>query len=159
MRTTIPQILEETEKQTSKENKIKVLRSYDHPVLRGILQLNFNDTIKMDLPPGEPPFKKDTNTPEGYSETNLFVEYRRFYIWTDSSKNLTKYRKESLFIQMLEGLHWKEAELVCLAKDKSIERKFKSITYNLVNEAFPNLLPPKVEKEKQPKKEKVPLKE
>jgi len=159
MKTTIPQILEEVEKQTSKENKIKVFRAYDNHVLQGILKLNFDESIKMDLPAGEPPFKKDINIPEGYSETNLFVEFRRFYIWTDPTKNINKFRKESLFIQMLEGLHWKEAEVVCLAKDRKIEKKYKSITHTLVNEAFPGLLPPKIEKEKPAKKEKVPLKE
>jgi hypothetical protein len=159
MKTSVPQILEEVEKQPSKEGKIRVLRSYDSPVLRGILQLNFNPAMKMDLPPGEPPFKKDTNVPEGYSESNLYVEHRRFYIWLDPTKNINKFRKESLFIQMLEGMHWKESELVCLAKDKKIETKYKTVSHELVDEAFPNFLPPKVKEEKKPKKAKVPLKE
>ena len=75
--------------------------------------------IKMDLPEGEPPFKKDTSIPAGYSETNLFSEYRRFYIWLNTDVNLSKQRKEQLFIQLLEGIHWSEAEAVCLAKDKT----------------------------------------
>lgn len=159
MKTSVPQVLEEVEKQQTKEGKIRILRSYDHQVLRGILKLNFDHSIKMDLPPGEPPFKKDISLPEGYSESNLFVEFRRFYIWLDPTKNITKYRKESLFIQMLEGMHWKESELVCLAKDKKIQTKYKSITHELVDEAFPNFLPPKPVEEKKPKKAKVPLKE
>jgi len=159
MKTSVPQVLEEVEKQTSKENKIKVLRSYDHAVLRGILKINFDPAIKMDLPPGEPPFRKDINLPEGYSESNLFVEFRRFYIWLDPTKNITKIRKESLFIQMLEGMHWKEAELVCLAKDKTLQSKYKSVTHELVDQAFPNFLPPQIKEEKKPKKAKVPLKE
>ena len=115
MKTSVPQVFEEVEKQPSKEGKIRVLRSFDHNVVRGILKLNFDPSMKMDLPPGEPPFKKDTNVPEGYSESNLYVEHRRFYIWLDPTKNINKVRKESLFIQMLEGMHLKEAELVCLA--------------------------------------------
>lgn len=159
MKTSVPQVFEEVEKQPSKEGKIRVLRSFDHNVVRGILKLNFDPSMKMDLPPGEPPFKKDTNVPEGYSESNLYVEHRRFYIWLDPTKNINKVRKESLFIQMLEGMHWKEAELVCLAKDKKLETKYKSVTHDLVDEAFPNFLPPKVKEEKKPKKAKVPLKE
>ena len=138
MKTSVPQILEEVEKQPSKEGKIRVLRSYDSPVLRGILQLNFNPAMKMDLPPGEPPFKKDTNVPEGYSESNLYVEHRRFYIWLDPTKNINKFRKESLFIQMLEGLHEDEANLLVLVKDKALSRKYK-ITRACVEEAFPNI--------------------
>ena len=121
MRTSIPQIFEEVEKAVTKESKIKVLRAYDHPVVRQILRMNFDPAIKVHLPEGEPPFKKDTSVPAGYSETNLFAEFRRFYIWLDPNINLTKQRKEHLFIQMLEGIHWSEAELVCFAKDKKLQ--------------------------------------
>ena len=127
MRTSIPQIFEEVEKAVTKESKIKVLRAYDHPVVRQILRMNFDPAIKVHLPEGEPPFKKDTSVPAGYSETNLFAEFRRFYIWLDPNINLTKQRKEHLFIQMLEGIHWSEAELVCFAKDKKLQTKYKSL--------------------------------
>ena len=96
MRTTIPQILEEVERTSSRENKIKVLRSYENPILRGILQINFNPAIKVHLPEGDPPFKKDKEIPIGYSETNLFAEWRRFYIWLDEKINLSKIRKEQI---------------------------------------------------------------
>ena len=101
MKTLIRQIFEEVEKAGSKESKIKVLRSYESPVLFGILQVNFNTDIKVHLPEGEPPFKKDTSIPMGYSETNLYTEWRRMYIWLDDNINLTKMRKEQLFTQML----------------------------------------------------------
>ena len=81
MKTLIPQILEEYEQITSKENKIKHLKRYENPVLRGILQINFNPDVKVNLPEGAPPFKKDESTPYGYSETNLYAEFRRFYIF------------------------------------------------------------------------------
>jgi len=154
MKTTIPQILEEVNLLTKRELKLKTLRSYDSPVLRGILKLNFDENEIMDLPPGEPPFRKDIKIPEGYSETNLYVEFRRFYIWMKktSNPNLSKVRKESLFVQMLEGLHWKEAEVVCLAKDKKLETKYSELDYDLVYEAFTGLLPFKKKEEKKPKK-------
>lgn len=141
MKTTVPQVFEEVEKSITRETKIKVLRAYDAMVVRGILRINFDPMIKMDLPEGEPPFKKDTSIPAGYSETNLFSEYRRFYIWLNTDVNLSKQRKEQLFIQLLEGIHWSEAEAVCLAKDKKLQTKYKSITEDLVREAYPELLP------------------
>ena len=143
MKTTIPQIFDEVEKASNKENKIKVLRAYDHPILKGMLQINFDPNVKMDLPVGEPPFKKDTSIPQGYSETNLFAEFRRMYIWLEPNVNLNKFRKEQLFVQMLEGIHWTEAEAVCLAKDKKLQTKYKSLKEELVREAFPGLLPDK----------------
>ena len=142
MKTSIPQIFEEVEKAGSKESKIKVLRAYETPVLIGVLQVNFNPDVILHLPDGEPPFKKDTSIPTGYSESNLYTEWRRMYIWLDPNINLTKMRKEQLFTQMLEGVHWTEAETVCLAKDKKLQTKYKSLKEDLVREAFPNILPP-----------------
>lgn len=157
MKTSIPQIFEEVEKAQTKEAKINILRSYNHQVLIGILQLAFNPDIKMLLPEGEPPFKKDKEIPDGYSETNLWVEFRRLYIWLDPNKNIPKMRREQLFIQLLEGLHWKEAEVVCLAKDKKLHTKYKSLTEDLVREAIPNILPPKKPKVKEEKPKKASL--
>jgi len=156
MKTLIPQIFEELEKTASRENKIKVLRSYEHPVLRGILQINFNPNVKVHLPEGEPPYKKDDTLPYGYSETNLYAEFRRFYIWLEENVNINKIKKEQLFIQFLEGIHWKEAEVICLAKDKKLQTKFKSLKEDIVREAFPNLLPPPIEKPKSQAKKKSP---
>ena len=127
MKTSIPQIFDEVEKAGSKESKIKVLRAYDTPVLKGILQINFNTDIKVHLPDGEPPFKKDTSIPTGYSETNLYTEFRRFYIWLQKDNNLTKQRKEQLIIQFLEGIHWSEAEAILLAKDRKLQTKYKQL--------------------------------
>jgi hypothetical protein len=154
MRTSIHQVLEEMDKAKSKEAKLNVLRAYDHVVLRGILQINYDPRVKFNLPEGEPPFKKDTSIPNGYSETSLFTEFRRFYIWLDSNVNLTRMRKEQLFIQMLEGIHWTEAEVVCLAKDRKLDTKYKSLKEDFVREVWPDLLPPKV-KEVIPSKKSV----
>lgn len=157
MKTSVPQVFEEVEKAKSKEEKAKILRAYDSIPLRGILELNYHPDKKMSLPAGEPPFKKDTTVPDGYSDSNLYVEYRRFYIWTTPMNNISKIRKESLFIQMLEGLHWKEAEVVCLAKDRKLTEKYKSLKEDVVREAFPKLLPPPPPKKEKVKKEEAPL--
>jgi len=157
MKTSVPQILDLFEKAKSKEDKIKVLKDYESVVLRGILQINYDARAVMDLPDGEPPFKKNKDLPEGTSESNLYVEFRRFYIWLDRSVNLTKMRKEQLFIQLLEGIHWTEAEMVCLAKDRKLQSKWKSLKESIVREAYPNLMPPKSaeEMDKPPPKVKI----
>ena len=159
MKTTIPQIFEDVEKASSKESKVKVLRAYDHPILKGMLQINFDPTVKLDLPEGEPPFKKDTTIPVGYSETNLYAEFRRMYVWLDPNINLTRHKKEQLFIQMLEGIHWSEAEALCLAKDKKLQTKYKSLKEDLIREAFPNILPAKKKAEPTAKKKTASLNE
>ena len=47
-------------------------------------------------------------------------------------------RRESMFINLLQGLHPLEAEIVCLCKDKDLESKFK-ITKEIVAEAYPDI--------------------
>jgi hypothetical protein len=165
MKTLIPQIFDEIERAPTPQAKLQRLRAYDHPVLRGLLQLNFNPNFKLDLPEGVPPYKRDERVPIGYSETNLFAEFRRMYIWGKPS-NLSKFKKEALFVQMLEGIHWTEADDLCLCKDKKLQTKYKTITEDLIREAFPDALPPplpkeikeEVKKEPKAKKEKVSLK-
>jgi len=163
MKTLVPQVFEEVEKVKSKDDKISILRKYESIPLKGILEINYHPLAKMNLPEGEPPFKKDKAIPYGYSETNLYAEFRRVYIWTRADVNLSNVRKEQLFIQMLEGIHWQEAEAICLAKDRKLNTKYPSITYQLIYEAFPGLLPepteqPVVDTKKTAKKPSVPSK-
>jgi hypothetical protein len=88
----------------------------------------------------------------------LYTEWRRFYIWVEPKPELSKVRKEQLFVQMLEGIHWKEAEVVCLAKDKKLHTRYKSLNEKLVRAAFPQLLPPPAPKPVQKQKEEVEVK-
>jgi hypothetical protein len=111
----------------------------------------------MQLPDGEPPYKKEQDRPIGYNETNLLLEQRRFYIWLDPNVNITKVRKERLFIEMLEGLHYTEADALCLSKDKKLQSKYPGLTEDVVREAYPTLLPPPVVQEKPAKGKKKAL--
>ena len=55
-------------------------------------------------------------------------------------------KRESLFIDMLEGLHYTEAEVLCAAKDRKLDKMYPNIKEDLIRLAFPDMLPPKVEK-------------
>jgi hypothetical protein len=43
-----------------------------------------------------------------------------------------------MFINLLQGLHPKEAELICLVKDKKIETKYK-VSFENVKESYPDI--------------------
>lgn len=138
----LSELFDKVEKAKTRKEKLDILKQNEMPVVRGILKINFHPEVFMDLPEGDPPYRKEEGKPLGYQETNLVTEYRRFYIWLDPRQNLSRVRKEKLFIEMLEGLHVSEAELICLAKDKKLQTKWKSIKEDLVREAFPMILPP-----------------
>ena len=154
----VSEILDKFEEAKTREEKIAVLKNNVTDPLLVLLRLNYDHMLKMALPEGEPPFRKDTDKPIGYSESSLQLELRRFYVWLEPSTNLPNLKKESLFVNMLEGIHWTEAEALCLAKDRKLHTKYKSLKEDIVREAFPLALTPKPPVEKTEEKvESIPL--
>ena len=96
----VPEILDKFEAAKTKEEKIIVLRENVCDPLLVLLRLNYDHMLKMDLPEGEPPFRKDTDKPIGYSESSLQLELRRFYVWLEPTVSLPKIKKESLFVKI-----------------------------------------------------------
>ena len=71
--------------------------------------------------------------------TSIRNEYRKFYNFLKSGNDsLSSVRRETMFIQILEGLHPEEAKVLCLVKDKSLQSKYK-VTYEIVREAYPDI--------------------
>lgn len=143
------ELFDKIEKAKTRKEKVDLLKKHELPALRGILKINFHKEVFMDLPEGEPPFRKEEDKPLGYQETNLVIEYKRFYIWLDPNQKIPRIKKEKLFIEMLEGLHHSEAEVIILAKDKKLQTKWKSLKEDIVREAFPMILPPIEETKKE----------
>jgi hypothetical protein len=72
--------------------------------------------------------------------TSLRNEHTNFYIFLKGgSSTLSQIRKETIFINMLQGLHPLEAELVCLVKDKNLTNKYK-VSWDNVKGAYPDIL-------------------
>ena len=153
---TVTEIFKLVDDAPTKDAKLQLLKKYSNEAVKTLLVLNYHPTVKMDLPEGEPPYKKDETIPLGYSDTSLLQEVHRFYVWIKPEVNLTKIKKESLFMAMLEGLHHTEAEILCLCKDHKITKKYKTLKEDLVREAYPGMLPEKKSKKpetQQPEKE------
>lgn len=110
-------------------------------VIEGYLKMNYDPSIVFQLPPGEPPFKKQVDVPDGYCLTDLKQEFRRMRIFTDATMNLSKIRREQLWLQMCEGLFWKEAVLINKIKDRRITDVYDQLTVDVVRLAYPTLLP------------------
>ena len=141
----VSEILTLVEKAKSKEEKKQILLQHkNNHALLFMLCLSYDPNVNWYLPEGSPPFKKEVDKPMGYQQTTIQNELRRFYIWGNPDTNIPKVKKESLFIEMLEGLHHTEAEIVLACKDKKLFSLYKSVTEDLVREVFPDILPPKV---------------
>lgn len=147
MKLNLHEVFELVDKEKNQADRVAILHKNDSKVLRDILKLNFDKSVKFDLPEGVPPYKKDENIPVGMGNSNIYMEARRLYIFMPD-KVLPRLKKEMLFIQILEGLHYLEAEMLCAVKDKILQKKYKGLSEKVVREAFPDLLPPVEKKAK-----------
>ena len=155
-------------KQKTKAKKVEVLRKYEHDSLKALFIWNFDQSVISLLPPGEVPYSsmKDEQITTGTlstkiaqavgtmeynnddsmglgdfkkGRTTIRKEYQRFYNFCKGGNDqLKSLRRETMFIQMLEGLHPLDAEILCLVKDKNLEEKY-SINKEIVSEAYPDI--------------------
>ena len=150
MAESIPHIFQAVQSATKKE-KINVLRQLGNEHVKKILLHAFHPGIKFILPEGTPPYVF-RGTPEGFP-TTLYPEVRKFYIFCEGGgANIEQIKRESIFIQMLENIHPDEAKIVIAMKDKKLNELYDTITYKLVREAFPELLPEQEVKKSSPAK-------
>ena len=160
------EVLELVSKQRSNVKKVEVLKTYDDAPLKTILIWNFDETVISLLPEGDVPYAS-TGEQTSYSGTlsskvndavfkmnelgsnslgsmdqgksSIRKEYQMFFNFVKGGNNgLSSLRRETMFINILQGLHPKEAELLCLVKDKKLSDKYK-ITLDNVKEAYPDI--------------------
>ena len=162
------EILDLVSKQRTKAKKVTVLQRYGDLALKQILKWNFDTTIVSALPEGEVPygnFEDDANTSgtlttaisfevrrmhetgsfslgssDKQGHTTIRREARNFYRFVRGGQDsLSNLRRETMFINVLTGLHPLEAEILILIKDGKLEEKYK-LSKDVVTEAFPDIL-------------------
>ena len=132
----ISEILEKVSKIKSKKEKVTFLKQNDSDSLRMVIKSSFDPKMVWLLPEGEVPYQKN-EAPEGTEHTNLHTEARKLYHYLEGGNaDLTQNKRETMFVQLLEGLHETDAEVLVAAKDKILHRKFKGLSDNVVKEAF-----------------------
>ena len=135
----IPRIFEDVAAANSFGARKKVLLENESNPLKDLLKYAFHPDIKFALPTGVPPYKT-IGSPDEYNPTYLYPNIRKFYLYIEGGHDgLTQLRREQLFVSMLESLHPKEADVVIQVKDKKL--KFRGLTYKLVKDTFPDLIP------------------
>ena len=119
-----------------KPRKLKVLKEHDSVALRQVLKGAFDPTIEWLLPPGDVPYTAN-DAPIGTEHTLLQQEAKRLYLFIKGGDDsISNTKRETLFIQMLEGLSAEEAEFLVTVVNKKVNNKYKGFTANLVKDAF-----------------------
>ena len=134
----VSEVLQKVSNAKTKEQKIKLLQQHNSDALRKILIINFDESIESNLPEGAVPYKPN-EAPAGTEHARLSTEHRLLhYFVKGGADSLTSLKRETMFVGLLEGLHQSEAEVLILAKDKSLKKKYR-ITENVVKAAFPKV--------------------
>jgi|TARA_Y100000015_G_C2353098_1_gene71603 hypothetical protein len=134
----VHEIFELVSKQRSKAKKVEVLKEQRCDAITALLIWNFDDSVISLLPEGEVPYEKN-EVPVGTDHTSLRKEWKNLYHFVKGGNDsLSKTRRESMFIQILEGLHPTEADILCLVKDKALASRFK-ISREVVEQAYPDI--------------------
>ena len=156
------EVLDLTSKQVGNANKVKALQAHEFDALKSILKWNFDDNIVSAVPEGEVPYGEEEDQlvysgslseniakeaaggdsataqdMDGRGRTTLRREWKNLYHYVRGGNDgLTKTRREMMFINLLKGLHPKEAEILVLIKDGNLEDKYK-ISKKNVKDAYP----------------------
>ena len=162
------EVLDAVSKQRTKAKKVEVLQRYGDLSLKMILKWNFDASIKSALPEGEVPYNDfddqnnsvvtlsgkisdevrrmhDTGSfslgsSDKQGHTTVRREARHFYRFVRGGDDaMNQVRRETMFINVLQGLHPLEAEIIVLVKDGNLEDAYK-ITRDVVEEAYPDII-------------------
>ena len=160
------EVLDAASKQRNKAKKVEVLQRYSDPSLKALFIWNFDDSVISVLPAGEVPYSSvgEQNVSSGtlsgkiddaiykmgemgsnslgsqdQGHSTIRREFKNFYNFIKGGNDtLSSLRRETMFINILEGLHPLEAEIVCLVKEKNLESKYK-ISKEVVSTAYPDI--------------------
>lgn len=141
MKLEIYEVLEKAAAAPTRAEKIDVLKKYDSLGLRDILRAAYDDFIEFNLPPGVPEYKSSVSR-EGMTPTTLLRQTKMmtYFVKKGAGDKLPAVKRERMFLQVLEGIHPKDAEVLIAVKDKKFSGKYKGITKALVQEVWPKLI-------------------
>ena len=135
----ISEVLRKVSNAKTKVEKIKLLQTNNSQALRSLLIWNFDESVISMVPEGDVPYTPN-DAPVGTDHTRLEQEARGLYRFVKGGQDsLKSLKRESMFVQLLEGLSAEEAELLCLIKDGNLNSKYKRITKAVVQEAYPQI--------------------
>ena len=158
------EVLELASKQRSNAKTVEALKTYEHDSLKAIFIWNFDESVISLLPEGDVPYANADEQSvysgtlsenlakeaagggsatgqdlDGRGRTSLRREHQNLYHYIQGGNNsLSTIRREMMFINLLQGLHPKESEVLILTKDKRLTDKYK-ITLDNVKEAYPDI--------------------
>jgi len=140
MALSIAEVLEDVAKAKTREEKRNVLKKNESWSLKALLQQNYHPDASWLIPPGAPPYNANQNS----ADTSLLYEAKKLEYYTNGQTNIPMLKREAMFVTLLERLSPDEAEILIAVKDQKLS--YRGLTYKLVKDTWPDLLPEQEEK-------------
>jgi hypothetical protein len=145
MALSLMQLLELVDKAKSQKERGDLLKQNQTHHLENLLWYTFHPDVRFLLPEGKPPFNAGAEDPDS---TLLYGQIRKLRYFVEGpggetfcvGNTVQSARREQMYITMLESITPREAEFLVNIKTKDLG--IKGLTYKLVSEIFPHLLPP-----------------
>lgn len=136
-RLSIHEIIARAAKAKTRKEKIEVLKQHESWALKDVLRGTYDPIVNWNLPEGDPPYEPadPSSVPSNLLKRNTDFAY---FVKGGKGDRLPAYKRENLFIRLLEQIHPEDAKLLLLMKDK--KPLAKGITKKLVEEAYPQLI-------------------
>ena len=129
------EVMQEVAKAKKKTDKVSILKQNESWALKDVIRGSMDKTVKWSLPDGEPPYTPAEihNHPTDLRRQNVKFKFFVKGMFMDTPK----FKKERMFLEMIEGVHPEDAKLVIGMINKKTP---KGITRAVVEEAYPGLL-------------------
>ena len=160
----VVEVLDLVCKQKTNPKRIEALKYYEDNSIKSILIWNFDDSVLSMLPEGEVPYGDGERQQifsgtlsdniareaaggesatgqdlDGRNKTSLRKEWVNLYNFVQGGNpNINAMRREVMFINILQGLHPKEAELLVKVKDKKLTELY-DISLENIKAAYPDI--------------------
>ena len=134
----VVETLEMVDEAKTRDEKREILKSRDNYATRALLQLNFHPDVKWHIPRGAPPYtpSQESDSTEG----SIHFEVKKLnYFVKGGGHDLSMLKRESMYVQLLERVAAKDAKLLISVKDQNLS--YKGLSYKLVRDVWPDLLP------------------
>lgn len=118
------------------KEKVEAIKANDSYPLRVVLQAAYDPSVEFDLPEGDVPYTPNTKVVD---QQHVLIRDARMiqYFVKGLFPNLSKHKREMMFIEFLERLDPADAELIVRIKNKL---PIRGITKEQVMEALPGLI-------------------
>ena len=123
----------------TREEKLDTIKGIvsRYPAFNDYVRCIFDENISFNLPEGRPPYTPSSEAhPTSWNKEHMRLPY---FVKGSGHDDMNPVKRESMWIQLLEGIHPEDAALVADMTDRRLPRG-STLTKELLNEAVPGLI-------------------